>query len=110
MENVVYNELRMKGFSVDVGLVESREMRDGKLTYVQYEIDFIAQNGMDKYYIQSAFKMDDDEKREKELRSLMKVNDSFKKIVIVGDDIATYTDSKGIVFMGLFQFLDTGIG
>ena len=110
MENVVYNELRMKGFSVDVGLMESREMRDGKLTYVQYEIDFIAQNGMDKYYIQSAFKMDDDEKREKELRSLMKVDDSFKKIVIVGDDIATYTDSKGIVFMGLFQFLDTGIG
>lgn len=110
MENVVYNELRMKGFSVDVGLVESREMRDGKLTYVQYEIDFIAQNGMDKYYIQSAFKMDDEEKREHELRSLLKVDDSFKKIVIVGDDIATYTDSKGIVFMGLFQFLDTGIG
>ena len=109
MENVIYNELRMRGFIVDVGLVESREMRDGKLTYVQYEIDFIAQNGMDKYYIQSAFKMDDDEKREKELRSLMKVDDSFKKIVIVGDDIATYTDNKGIVFMGLFQFLDTGI-
>ena len=109
MENVIYNELRMKGFSVDVGLIESREMRDGKSTYVQYEIDFIAQNGMDKYYIQSAFKMDDDEKREKELRSLMKVDDSFKKIVIVGDDIATYTNNKGIVFMGLFQFLDTGI-
>lgn len=109
MENVVYNELRMKGFSVDVGLIESREIRDGKLTYVQYEIDFIAQNGMDKYYIQSAFKMDDEEKREKELRSLMKVDDSFKKIVIVGDDIATYTDNKGIVFMGLFQFLDSGI-
>jgi hypothetical protein len=109
MENVVYNELRMKGFSVDVGLVESREMRDGKLTYVQYEIDFIAQNGMDKYYIQSAFKMDDEEKREQELQSLLKVDDSFKKIVIVGDDIATYTNDKGIVFMGLFQFLDTGI-
>ena len=109
MENVVYNELRMKGFSVDIGLVESREMRDGKLTYVQYEIDFIAQNGMDKYYIQSAFKMDDEEKREQELRSLLKVDDSFKKIVIVGDDIATYTNDKGVVFMGLFQFLDAGI-
>ena len=109
MENVIYNELRMKGFSVDVGLVESREMRDGKLTYVQYEIDFIAQNGMDKYYIQSAFKMDDEEKREQELRSLLKVDDSFKKIVIVGDDIATYTNDKGVVFMGLFQFLDAGI-
>ena len=84
-------------------------MRDGKLTYVQYEIDFIAQNGMDKYYIQSAFKMDDEEKREQELRSLLKVDDSFKKIIIVGDDIATYTNDKGVVFMGLFQFLDAGI-
>ncbi len=109
MENVIYNELRMRGFSVDVGLVESREMRDGKMTYVQYEIDFIAQNGMDKYYIQSAFKIDSDEKREQELRSFLKIDDSFKKIVIVGDDIATYTDDKGIVYMGLFQFLDTGL-
>ena len=109
MENVIYNELRMRGFSVDVGLVESREMRDGKMTYIQYEIDFIAQNGMDKYYIQSAFKMDSDEKREQELRSFLKIDDSFRKIVIVGDDIATYTDDKGIVYMGLYQFLDTGI-
>ena len=109
MENVIYNELRMRGFSVDVGLVENREMREGKMTYVQYEIDFIAQNGMDKYYIQSAFKMDSDEKREQELRSFLKIDDSFKKIVIVGDDIATYTDDKGIVYMGLFQFLDTGL-
>ena len=109
MENIIYNELRMRGFNVDVGLVESREMRDGKMTYIQYEIDFIAQNGMDKYYIQSAFKMDSDEKREQELRSFLKIDDSFRKIVIVGDDIATYTDNKGIVYMGLFQFLDTGL-
>ena len=109
MENVVYNELRMRGFSVDVGLVESREMRNGKMEYIQYEIDFIAQNGVDKYYIQSAFKMDSEEKREQELRSLMKIDDSFKKIVITGDDIATYTDEKGIVYMGLFQFLESGI-
>ena len=109
MENVIYNELRTRGFSVDVGLVESREMRDGKMTYIQYEIDFIAQNGMDKYYIQSAFKMDSDEKREQELRSFLKIDDSFRKIVIVGDNIATYTDNKGIVYMGLFQFLDTGL-
>ena len=109
MENIIYNELRMKGFSVDVGLVESREMRNGKLEYIQYEIDFIAQNGRDKYYIQSAFKMDDEEKRNQELRPLLKVDDSFQKIVISGDDIATYTDNKGIVYMGVFQFLDTGI-
>ena len=109
MENIIYNELRMKGFSVDVGLVESREMRNGKMEYIQYEIDFIAQNGRDKYYIQSAFKMDDEDKRDQELRPLLKVDDSFQKIVITGDDIATYTDNKGIVYMGLFQFLDSGI-
>ena len=109
MENVIYNELRMKGFSVDVGLVESREMRNGKMEYLQYEIDFIAQNGRDKYYIQSAYKMDDEEKQNQELRPLLKVDDSFQKIIITGDDIATYTDDKGIVYMGLFQFLDSGI-
>ena len=109
MENIIYNELRMKGFSVDIGLVESREMRNGKMEYIQYEIDFITQNGRDKYYIQSAFKMDDENKRDQELRPLLKVDDSFQKIVITGDDIATYTDNKGIVYMGLFQFLDSGI-
>ena len=109
MENVIYNELRMRGFTVDVGLVEIREMRNGKMEYIQYEIDFIAQNGRDKYYIQSAFKIDDEEKRNQELRPLLKVDDSFQKIVITSDDIATYTDDKGIVYMGLFQFLDSGI-
>ena len=109
MENVIYNELRMKGFIVDVGLVESRESRNGKMEYIQYEIDFIAQNGREKYYIQSAYKMDDEVKRNQELRPLLKVDDSFQKIVITGDDIATYTDGKGIVYTGLFQFLDSGI-
>ena len=109
MENVIYNELRMSGFTVDVGLVEVREMRDGKLTYIQYEVDFIANNGTDKYYIQSAFAIDDEEKRQQELNSLLKIDDSFRKIVIVGNDIAEYTDDKGIRFMGLFQFLLTGL-
>ena len=109
MENVIYNELRMKGYTVDVGLVEARDMRDGKLTYIQYEVDFIASNGTDKYYIQSAFAIDDEEKRQQELNSLHKIDDSFRKIVIVGNDIAEYTDDKGIRFMGLFQFLLTGL-
>ena len=100
----------MRGFTVDVGLVEVREMRDGKLTYIQYEVDFIASNGTDKYYIQSAFAIDDEEKRQQELNSLLKIDDSFRKIVIVGNDIAEYTDDKGIRFMGLFQFLLTGLG
>ena len=109
MENVVYNELRMRGFAVDVGVVESREMHEGKSAYVQYEIDFIASNGMEKYYIQSAYRLDGEEKRQQEIRPFAKINDSFKKIVIVGDDIATYTDEKGVVFMGLFQFLESGL-
>lgn len=109
MENVIYNELRMRGFAVDVGVVESREMRDGKSEYIQYEIDFIASNGMDKYYIQSAFALDGEEKRQQELKSLLKVDNSFSKIVITASDIAEYTDEKGIRFMSLFQFLLSGL-
>ena len=105
MENVIYNELCMRGFAVDVGVVESREMRDGKMQYIQYEIDFIATNGMEKYYIQSAFALDTEEKRQQELNSLQKIGDSFRKIVIVGNDIAEYTDDNGIRYMGLIQFL-----
>lgn len=109
MENVIYNELRMRGFAVDVGVVEAREMRNGKSESIQYEIDFIASNGRDKYYIQSAFALDSEEKRQQELRSFLKVDDSFQKIVITGNDIAPYTDDKGIRFMGIFHFLLSGI-
>lgn len=109
MENVIYNELRMRGLAIDIGVVESREMRDGKLQYIQYEIDFIANNGTEKYYIQSAFALDTEEKRRQELNSLLKISDSFRKIVIVGTDIAEYTDNNGIRYMGLFQFLLTSL-
>lgn len=108
MENVIYNELRIRGFTVDVGLVEAREMRNGKLEYIQYEVDFIATNGTDKYYIQSAFAIDSEDKQLQELNSLQKIDDNFKKIVIVGNDIAEYTNEKGIRFMGIFQFLLSG--
>ena len=105
MDNVIYNELRMRGFAVDVGVVEAREMRNGKMEYIQYEVDFIASNGTDKYYIQSAFALDTEEKKQQELKSFLKIDDSFRKIVIVGNDIAEYTDDKGIRYIGLFQFL-----
>ena len=105
MENVIYNELRNRGYLVDVGMIESREMKDGKSEYIQYEVDFIATNGIDKYYIQSAYNLTTDEKREQELKSLKKIGDSFRKVVILGDDIATYTNEDGIIFMGLYQFL-----
>ena len=99
----------MQGYAVDVGLVESREKRDGKMAYIQYEVDFIASNGIDRYYIQSAFELGNEEKRQQELNSLLRIPDSFKKIVIVGTDIAPYTDNKGIHYMGLFQFLRSGL-
>lgn len=105
MENVIYNELRIRGYLVDVGVVESRQMIDGMSEYKQLEVDFIATNGVEKYYIQSAYTLDTEAKRVQELASLKKIDDSFRKIIIVADDIATYTDNNGFIFMGLFQFL-----
>ena len=105
MENIIYNELRCRGYTVDVGVVESRTMKDGKSTFAQHEIDFVITNGRERAYIQSAYRMPDEDKREQELYSLRKTGDNFRKIVIVGDDIANYTDSQGIQFMGLFSFL-----
>ncbi len=105
MENVIYNELRTRNYLVDVGVVEARKMIDGKSQYIQYEVDFIATNGMDKYYIQSAYALPDEAKKEQEITSLKKIDNSFRKIVIVNDDIEMYTDNNGIIYMGLFQFL-----
>lgn len=105
MENVIYNELRIRGYVVDVGVVESRQMINGTSEYKQLEVDFIATNGVEKYYIQSAYTLDTEAKRVQELASLKKIDDSFRKIIIVADDIATYTDNNGFIFMGLFQFL-----
>lgn len=105
MENIIYNELRNRGYLVDVGMIEAREIKDGKSEYKQYEVDFIATNGIDKYYIQSAYNMSTDEKREQELKSLKKIGDSFQKIVIQGDDIVAYTNEDGFTIMGLYQFL-----
>lgn len=105
MENVIYNELRIRGYLVDVGVVEHRKVVEGKYTYQQLEIDFIATNGMEKYYIQSAYALPTDEKRKQELASLKRIDDSFRKIIIVSDDIATFADDNGFIFMGLFQFL-----
>lgn len=105
MENVLYNHLRILGFLIDVGVVENREMKNGKLSYVQREIDFVVNKGAQKYYIQSVYSIPNEEKREQELASLLKISDSFKKIVVVGDDIMPYYDNNGIFFTGLFDFL-----
>jgi hypothetical protein len=105
MENVIFNELKVRGFAVDVGVVESREMMEGSYKAKQLEIDFIANKGCKKYYIQSAYAMPTDEKINQEKRSLEKVKDSFKKIIIVKDNIRPRTDESGIVTMGLLNFL-----
>lgn len=109
MENIIYNHLRIFGYLVDVGVVEVREMKDGKQQKVQYEVDFIATNGQQKFYIQSSYRIDDEDKREQELKSLRRIDDSFRKIVIVGEDIAPWTNEEGITFIGLFEFLQNGL-
>lgn len=101
MENIIYIELKRRGFKVDVGVVEVRN-KDGRK---QYEIDFIANKGNNKFYIQSALNIDTKEKREQEEKSFMSVNDFFKKIIIVKDNIKRWRDDKGIVIMGITDFL-----
>lgn len=106
MENVIYNELRMRGYSVDVGVVEINE-RTPAGTYVrkQIEIDFVANKGSRRYYIQSAFALPSSEKAAQEERPLKNVPDSFKKIIVVKDNIMLRRDDNGITTIGLKQFL-----
>ena len=105
MENIVYNELRSRGYDVDIGVVRFRRMIDGRMRQVTAEVDFIARKGSRTTYIQSAYRIDDPDKREQELRSLMKINDFFRKVVIVGDSMKPNMDDSGILFIGLMQFL-----
>lgn len=108
MENIIYNELRCRGYQVDVGMVESREKgEDGKETKKQLEIDFVANEGSKRYYIQSAYEIPNDEKWKQETKSFDRVNDSFKKIVIVERSMKPRRDEKGYVMMGLKEFLLT---
>lgn len=101
MENVIYNELRSRGYSVDVGMVDARTATERK----QLEVDFVANKGDKRYYIQSAFALPDEEKRQQEFASLKRINDSFKKVIIMREDIAPYHDDNGVLIMGLMDFL-----
>ena len=105
MENVIYLELKRRGYNVDVGVIEFRERKEKELIYKQLEIDFIANKGNNKIYIQSAFNMLNDEKVNQEERPLLKVNDSFKKIIIVKDYIKRTRNENGIITMSIFDFL-----
>lgn len=106
MENVIYNELRTRGYSVDVGMVETRPVGEGgKRVRKQYEVDFVANKGSQRYYIQSAFAMPTDAKERQESASLRNIDDSFKKIIIVKDHIKPKRNEDGIVTVGLIDFL-----
>lgn len=106
MENIIYNELRSRGYSVDVGVVEKRgKNKDGKEERTYLEIDFIANLGSKRYYIQSAFSMPTEEKRDQEKSSLINIGDSFKKIIIVKDVVNVTRDEEGITTMSIYDFL-----
>lgn len=107
MENILYNELRIRGYNVDVGTVNQRyidEKTGSKLTK-HLEIDFVANLGSKRYYIQSAYQLPDAEKVKQEKASLLSARDSFKKIIIVKDVIKPFHDNDGILTIGLFDFL-----
>lgn len=106
MENIIYTELRSRGYRVDVGVVETYETDiTGTSKRKQLEIDFIANKGSNKYYIQSAFEMASPEKAGQEKKSLNKLNDSFRKFIIIKDDIKTSIDDNGLITMGIYDFL-----
>ena len=106
MENILYNELVFRGFQVDVGVVEYNfKSDDCKSQRTNLEIDFIANDGDKKYYIQSALSVGEEVKRRQEVRPYGLVKDSFKKIVVVKDNIIPWHDENGILYIGIEKFL-----
>ena len=105
MENAIYNELIYRGYSVDVGVVETRVDEGGKKVRKQLAVDFVVNQFNKRYYIQSAFLISDREKIEQEQAPLVKIPDSFKKIVVVGNNSPIWRNEKGITFMGIYDFL-----
>lgn len=106
MENVIYNELRMRGCRVDVGVLDTYgRTEEGKTCRQRLEVDFVVNKGIERIYIQSVYRMPTEEKVEQELRSLKQIGDSFRKLVIVGDDIHRKVDENGIITISLLDFL-----
>ena len=106
MENIIYNELLLRGYNVDVGVVEQfSKDENGTTVKKQLEIDFVCNQGSKRYYVQSALNIDDEEKRTQELRPLLNVKDFFKKIIIVKDDIVPWHNEEGVLIIGIKEFL-----
>ncbi|MDD3998119.1 MAG: ATP-binding protein [Sphaerochaetaceae bacterium] len=106
MENVIYNELRIRGYNVDIGVVNTAELKsDGKKQKKQLEIDFVCNKASKRYYIQSAFALPDSKNTEQEQKSFLKINDSFKKVIITKDVPGPWYTEEGVLITGLFDFL-----
>lgn len=106
MENILFFELKARGYNVDIGVVEYRHLdKNDKDVRSQLEVDFVANDGGKIYYIQSALSVDEEAKRKQEINSLRRIPDSFKKIVIVKDDIMPWNDDNGILYIGIKDFL-----
>lgn len=105
MENIIYNELIKRRYEVDVGVVKKKETFNNVRINKQYEVDYIVEKGHTKYYIQSAYEMNTEKKREQEYKSLISIDDSFKKIVIRYDNYGISLDENGVLNIGLFDFL-----
>lgn len=106
MENLIYNELRVRELFVDIGVVVvNTKDEEGKSQRKQLEVDFVCNQGSKRCYIQSALRLPNEEKREQELRSLMNISDNFQKFIITEDPIKRYQDENGVVFMNIYEFL-----
>ena len=106
MENLIYNELRVRGFNVDIGVVPTvTKNEDGKQQRSSLEVDFICNLGSRRYYIQSAYRMESEAKIKQERASLTKINDSFKKIIIIGEETSVVRDETGIATICIYDFL-----
>ena len=106
MENIIYNELTARGFDVDVGVVEyNYKDENGKSQRSHLEVDFVANKGNKRYYIQSALSVSEEEKRKQETNSLYRIDDSFMKIIVIKDDIVPWHDEKGVYYIGVEKFL-----
>ena len=105
MENAVYNELRRRGWQIDVGVVDVTDTADGVQTKRRREIDFVVNRGSDRVYVQSAFRMDTPDKREQETKSLLHSGDFFRKVVVTGGSAAPWSDENGVVTVGVIPFL-----
>lgn len=105
MENIIFNELKIRGFNVDIGVVTVNSSKDGSSVRKQYEIDFVCNKGSKRYYIQSAYAIPDQAKMEQEQRSLMMTGDAFKKIIITKDAPTPYYNDSGVLIMSIFDFM-----